>query len=186
MYLRTLLIGLCALTSVGCLSQNPPAKVRWFVSAEIPFAPVSESNAQPLYLKQVTSRAHLKEPMVWRLSPVELFFDELERWSVPPAALVEGVLFDALFTTGPFVASDARDALELQVHVNLFEGVYGQEDLAVCEIGVVHNDGKLIRQRTFRSTQKLESREPDELARRLGRALYLVALEVREWAATSG
>ncbi len=186
MNLRTILISLCALTAASCLSQNPPANVRWFVSAEIPFPPVSESGAQPLYLKQVTSRAHLNEPMVWRLSPVELFFDEQERWSVPPAGLVEGVLFDALFTTGPFVESDARGAHELRVNVNLFEGVYGQEDLAVCEIGVVHNDGKLIRQRTFRSTQKLDSREPDELARRLGRALYLVALEVREWTATSG
>lgn len=183
---RTLLLVSLALTCAGCLSKTPAPNVRWFVSERIPFAPLTEEEHRPLRLAAVNGRAHLKEAMVWRLSPVELFFDEQERWSAQPAALVQNALHDALFTTGPFVSSDSRDAIELRVDLFAFEGIYAERDLAVCEIGVVHDDGKLIRQRTFRALSPLQSREPEELARSLGRALHEVALEIREWARTSG
>jgi len=186
MFLRILLIVCCLFSGTACLSKNPPAPVRWFMPAAGSFDLSAATQQRPLHLAPVTSRTHLREPMVWRLSPVELFFDDQERWGARPAEIVQGVLEEALFVTGPFTYSDARDALALTIELQAFEGVYAETDVALCEISVVHDDGQLVRQEKFRATIALDSREPDDLARGLGQALHEVAMRLREWAQTSG
>lgn len=186
MLTRTLLIVSCLVAVSSCLPQIAPEPVRWFMPEVGSFDSASSTHQQPLHLLPVASGSHLREPMVWRLSSVELFFDEQERWGARPADIARGVFEDALFATGPFDRSEARDAIALSVELQAFEGVYAETDLAVCEIFVVHHDGKLIRQTKFRATSPLVSREPDELARGLGKALRVIAVQLREWAQTSG
>lgn len=186
MPIRSLLIVSCLLASTSCLSQTPPETVRWFMPAVDSFELDAGTDQRPMRLLPMASRSHLREAMVWRLSPVELFFDEQERWGARPADIVQGVFEDALFANGPFVRSEARDAIALSIELHAFEGVYAQDDMAVCEVFVVHDDGQLVRQKKFRVTSPLSSREPDELARALGKALGNLAVQLRDWAQTSG
>ncbi len=186
MHLRLILSTCCSLLLASCLSQTPPPTVRWFLPEVGPFELDASNPDQPLRALTVTTRSHLREPMVWRLSEVEIFFDAQERWGTEPLEIVRSELEEALFDQGPFIRSESRTAPNLVIKLRAFEGVYGKVPVAACEILAVHDDGKLIRQRTFLAETPLNSTRADDLARALGRALQQVAVDLREWVKTSG
>ena len=94
------------LGATSCLSQGEVDMPRYFH----PRAGVAEQAAS-LTVRRVTAAGYLSERMMWRLSNVEVAYDDLNRWAAPPATLIE----EALRGTAPGGAA-------VDVHVTAFEG----------------------------------------------------------------
>ncbi len=138
------------LIPVGCLSPRPPIEVRYFdpanpVSTDRPAPSASDvSDALALQKGRATASASLGERIVWRLSNVELAFDERNRWADPPATLLDRALNERLFGAGAFAATGDPDSAELFVHLEAFEGrldATPAEARIVIEARVRHRGG---------------------------------------------
>ena len=106
----------------SCLSQNPPPVIHYFHPA-LPEAAQADTSQlpQPLNLGRISASAYLHEEMVWRISEVELGFDDLNRWVEDPALLLREALEQVLFQEVGFRYSTAVDALSAEFHLSRFE-----------------------------------------------------------------
>ncbi len=188
MALRSLVTLSCAAALTGCLSRNPAVELRTFLP-EPTAVRVDEGAGQPsdLRLERVDARGHLRTPMVWRLSEVELFIDEANSWAREPAGIVEEWLQAALFASGAFAPQELRPAPVLSVRVESFEGVLEGVRRARLRLSAVlrRPDGSVAAWRSFETEEPLERRGADALARALGIALERTTQAVRDWAAAA-
>ena len=182
MWTRLILtLSLCALA--GCLSQRSPATVRWFVP-EVPEFEVGGSGADRIVLLQpVQASSHIGRPMVWRLSGVEILFDELSQWGAEPEALVEEALSEALFVQGPFRSSGLGQTgtVGLNVELQAFEGVLEGELRAHAELVARLRIQGVEETRRFTASARMENRDAESLAEAMGDVLHELARDVRSF-----
>ena len=179
--MRTLLLILLGGSLAGCLSQNPPPKVRWFMPAVDVSAASARTERAPLQLMRVTASSHLRDAMVWRGGDVELFFDELNKWGATPAELVQDALEDVFFA-GAFTPTTSASSSRIEVDVRAFEGA--QAEARIELVASLRLESGAWIQRAFSASEQLKGRGAEELARALGRALERVAVDVGAWAET--
>lgn len=184
MWTRTILC--CALLALcGCLSQRSPSAVRWFLPQVPEFEPEVAATSGIVLLQPVQASPHLGRPMVWRLSAVEILFDELAQWGAEPEALVEETLSEALFVSGPFrrAARGAAGTVALTVELRAFEGVLDGELVARAEVVVQARAEGTEETRRFSASARMETRDAEALAEAMGEVLHALARDVRSYIA---
>ena len=101
----------------GCLSPSPAPPRRYFDAVVTP-APLEAAVRERCGLRRVNASLHLRQPaMAWRLSPMELAFDEDNLWVAEPSELLR----QALEANG-IGANPRRDIATLDVQLISFEG----------------------------------------------------------------
>jgi ABC-type uncharacterized transport system auxiliary subunit len=171
-------LGLLALAALatGCLSKPDVEPVRYFSPGPPPPAPAAAQAARPpspLWLRRVTSAGHLDHRMARRTSDVEIGFNDLERWTDPPALLVERALVHELFEALGVERADAGRTPRLDVHVLAFEERIVPDHAAAVTIVASLFDGRdlSILERTFTATSALDTSDPAVVARAMGLAM---------------
>lgn len=170
-----------AVLAAGCFSSpGPPPPVRYFEPARAEAAPAGRT-AEPLRLS-VGARAEVRELMVWRLSEVEVAFDEENRWAASPAGFAEEALVDALFVRGAFHPQDGGRAHGLDVEVQTFEGALSDRPAArvVLVARFAPRSGEPAVGR-FEATVPVAARKAPELAQGMGAALARATGELVGW-----
>ncbi len=163
-----LLVGLTA-----CLSSNPPIEVRYFEPRlDDTVTPFVRSD---LVLDRVTAAPHLDQRMVWRVSAVEIAYDERNRWISSPAELVEAALRSSIHTP-------ENGSSRLRVEVVAFEGLQASSE-AVIELrcSATSDRDKPPAWNTISARVPLTSDRPEDLAAALGTALAHSVRAVRNW-----
>ncbi len=179
----TLLVLLCSCASAGCLGSRPALTPRFYlVPTSIAASPLAHNKAPALRLGRVTAAPHLRDRITWRLSDVELAFDEESRWAVPPEDMLKEAIELSCFVTGRLLESKERGTPTLDVHLESFEGRIPESD-AVISIRMTLKDGdaRSVASRIVRLEPPLSEVRADTLARALGAALDAAATEIAEW-----
>lgn len=172
-------LPLCLLLG-ACLAQNPPPEIRYFHPA-LPEVDEGDGGSEviPLYLGRITAAAHLHEEMVWRISDVELGFDDLNRWVEDPALLVREALELVLYQEAGFRYSSSGGELEAEFHLRRFEERPGPEpEVCVQLFMTARGGGAPTRRREFHVHEPADDDGPEAAARAMGAALYRAAREV--------
>jgi len=176
-----------AFVLVGCLSKTPLPDVRVFQLGEERAAghgasapTASGTDARPLHVASVEAAPPLDLAMVWRLSDVELRFDDMNRWADAPTELVRHRLERAIWAApGLYVPNPNRPAAALFVEVAAFEGSLEGEPRAraVLQVTLVEEDGsrRLVE---AEAEEPIPDRRPESLARGMGMALDACISEV--------
>ncbi|MBK8979119.1 MAG: membrane integrity-associated transporter subunit PqiC [Planctomycetes bacterium] len=174
-------LALAATLLAGCLSSNPPVEPRFF-EPPAPAGPLPELAG--FELGRVTCAPHLDARMTWRLSPVEVAFDERNRWIAPPDVLVGA----ALAARRPAAGAPAA---RLDVHVTAFEAVRGQDLRARVALRatvtplIEAGPDRVAARCEATAERELASDAPAELATGLGAALDAALRELTVRAATA-
>ena len=180
--------------SAGCLSQkNAPVPVRHFEpssprasTAAIHDVAVDE-RALRMTLGRVVGPTHLEEAMSWRLSEIEVAFDDHHHWVAVPPRLVDDALESALFVQGPFREVEDRDAARLDVQLVAFEGVRVAPMRArVAVVAALRppptiDGGSAKLTRRFEAEETLAASTPEALAEGMGAALASLLAELVAW-----
>ena len=181
--LLLLLLSVGLACTLGCLSSRPALTPRYFVAPTATTAATSiEATAPEFRLGRVTAAPHLRERLAWRLSDVELAFDEESRWAVPPEEMLREAIERASSRSGRLRESKERGIPQLDVSLENFEGRTENRD-ALISIRLTWRDGaaRSIASRVVRRESPLEEISAESLARALGHALEATAGEVIEW-----
>lgn len=177
-----LLAGALLLGASGCLSSRPALEPRFYlVPAPAELAPKVAEGAPKLRLGRVSAAPHLRERIAWRLSDVELAFDEEHRWAVPPEEMTRDAIERACFASGRYRSTSERGTGQLEVHLEEFEGnVRDEVGTVVLRLALSTREGMIFSQRVRREVALPET-TADALARTLGAALDAAAQEVVTW-----
>jgi ABC-type uncharacterized transport system auxiliary subunit len=164
----------------GCLSKTAVEPIRYF-QPEPPPGGLRQLVARPhtqVWLRRVTAASHLHELMARRTSDVEIGFNDLERWTSPPANFVERALAVELFETLGMERSESARSPRLDVEVLAFEERMAPRRVATVALAVSLLDGRelSILERTFSAESPVDSSagdssEPAVVARAMGIAL---------------
>ncbi len=165
----------------SCLSQNPPPVIHYFHPA-LPAATQGDSTQvpQPLNLGRISAAAYLHEEMVWRISEVELGFDDLNRWVEDPALLLKEALEQVLYQESGFHYSTAVNALSAEFHLRRFEErPVPDGEVCVQLFLTVQRYAETTRNRDEVHVHvPMEGDGPDAAAMAMGSALHQAAQEV--------
>ena len=178
--MRARLAPLVGLVLTSCLSQNPPPEIRYFHPA-LPEIEESPADLRPLSLGRITSAAHLHEEMVWRISEVELGFDDLNRWVEDPAELLREVLELVLYEEAGFRYETAAAQLITEFHLRRFEERVGDEpEVCVQLLMTARGPGLAPRRREIHVHAPMTGSGPEAVAEAMGTALYRAARVVAD------
>ena len=168
---------LTATLLTGCLSKTAVEPIRYFrpeppTGGEAARAPAARA-ASPVWLRRVTAASHLHELMARRTSDVEIGFNDLERWTSPPASFVERALAVELFEALGVERSESARSPRLDVEVLAFEERMAPRHVATVALAVSLLDGRelSILERTFGADSPVDSNDPAAVARAMGIAL---------------
>lgn len=171
-----------ALAGGACINPAAAPKLRFFQPPPIEADPGAKSFAPITF--RLDAADHLREPMVWRRSEVELVFDEVNRWTGEPRSFLEGALHDAL-ASGPTQESREEDWI-LHVRLSAFEGLLSG-NRAKLSLAVELRDRYGPLDTTHIDVEvPLQRRDPSALARGLGGALETAMGELRAWLEEAG
>jgi ABC-type uncharacterized transport system auxiliary subunit len=163
----------------GCLSKTAVEPIRYF-QPEPPPGGVRQLVARPhtqVWLRRVTAASHLHELMARRTSAVEIGFNDLERWTSPPADFVERALAVELFEALGMERSESARSPRLDVEVLAFEERMAPRHVATVALAVSLLDGRELSllERTFTADSPVDSpsdnNDPAAVARAMGVAL---------------
>ncbi len=158
----------------GCVLGRGPGNPQYYEPAVVAHSSVMDARADlTLRLNPVAASAHLKERLVWRDADVELGFYDLHRWTQPPAAYVDRRLSAELFEVYGIRRAKAGAYPTLDVKLQAFDLVFGDERVAVVDIHVLLSDARRISllEKTFVTTSKVERRNIESASRAFGDAL---------------
>ena len=170
------LAALLALPAGGCLSKSVSEPIRYFrpLAPEEATRPVETAAARdpaPLRLRRVEAASHLGARVARRTSDVEVGFDDLVRWTDPPATFLERALAHELFETRGLARSEAGSAPRLDVNLLAFEEVRAPERAATVAAHVSLLGDAAMLERTYTAQAPVRSGDPADLARAIGAAL---------------
>ncbi|MEO0478612.1 MAG: ABC-type transport auxiliary lipoprotein family protein [Planctomycetota bacterium] len=172
-----LALGL-ALFLPGCsvLSKEPPVEVRWFVPTVS--VPESQPTTAVVNLRKIQSSRPLRDEMVWWRSDVELAFDARHKWAEDPTETLARAMHLQCAALGVELTTVPGDA-SARVDLTRFGGRFEGSDGAVAEITltIAYETKDLVRHERVVAEEPLQSDDPEELARGLGRALDRAAAE---------
>jgi len=172
------LLALVSLTAcLSGLGPGDPEPIRYF-SAAAPPGLVSErtQDSPTLRLRRVTSGAHLRERLVWRISDVEYGFYENNRWTEMPVAWLEQALAHELFEVRGLRRTELSSAPTLDVHLVAFEEVlYPTHHARVAVVvRLVDAGGVNLLERTLERVEPVAGRDLALVAEATARALGTV------------
>lgn len=173
----------CALTAVGCIARSTPETIEYYrilAPERAPSRAAAANGALVLRLRHVEGAGHLGARLAARTSDVAVGFNDLVRWTEPPAAFVERSLARELFEVRGLRRSDASTAPELRVEVRAFEEDLGASRTAHVAVWVLLFDarGTALVERTFTARRPVAADGCAPLARALGDALEQVSEEI--------
>lgn len=181
---RLLLALALSAVATSCLSPRDTPTVRTFLPARAVSLREVESGTR-LFLREpeVIAASHLRSPLLWRLSRVEIFYDEANLWAQQPEEIVREALAEMLFGSGPFLMLPARNAPRLEIRVEEFEGLLYEGERARVRITatLLEDSGDVPKRRSFEAERPTGERSSAALARSLGEGLTDVLEEVRDW-----
>ncbi len=172
--------------AAGCLSRSEPEPQRYFKPKAASEAAGAASGARAgaaatkpaaLRLRRVGAAGHLRDRIAFRTGDVEVGYNDLLRWTEPPAAYAERALGRELFEarSGAIARADAGADLVLDAELRAFECVDEPERAAVCAIWIAlapdGGRGAALIERTYAARRPLAAKDPEALARALGEAL---------------
>lgn len=161
----------------GCLSSNPPLPLRYFEPAVEAIEPVERPE---LVVDRIVAAPYLDQRMVWRLSDVELAYDERNRWVASPSDLVGAAAQRAIH-------GSETGASRLRIEVTAFEGIEETGE-AYVELLCTSSSARdrTAQHRRFSARAPLDGDRPDDLARAMGKALSSTMRDAARWATASG
>ena len=171
----------------ACLSQNPLEPTHYF-APNVPATGTgtAQGQAKALSVGRVRAVAHLSERrMVYRVSDVEMRFDDNNLWSAQPAEFVEDALAQALFVESGFARSNSPDSPQLDVRVVAFEELLEPSPTVVLELWVYlqPTSGAALIEHSVRVTRAPEDSSPAALARTMGQVLAEATASLATWVA---
>ena len=176
-------ISFCSL-GAGCIESRPPLEPRFYLvptSFDVPQR--GEDGAPAVRISSVTSAAHIGERICWRLSDVEVAFDDENRWAADPRELVRDALEQACFAEGSLQKSTERRGAELSVHLEGFEGALEVKEARVVLRAQLSTQRDAAQFQHRVSLQRpLSATETEDLVRVLGELLEAAVTEVADWA----
>lgn len=177
-------IALTALSLLtGCLSQNPPLPTRYFEPERSRGERDATWPGRPVQAIHASAPSHLRDRMAWRISAVEMAFDDTHRWVAEPAAMVEDALRAELHERGGFSPAATTKDNVLEVIVDSFEGRLNEPRIARIELQArFHTENRqstLLRR--FHAEAPLADTGPEALARGIGIALREAAGDILDW-----
>ena len=180
---RVLLALVASSLQAGCLSKNPMPPTRYFEPVSVASANSAAWNGAPIRQITASAPAHLRDRMAWRVSAVEMAFDESNLWVANPAAMVEQALRSAVQERGGLSPNERGSVLE--VTVEAFEGQLDSPRTARIDLHVscYADDSNTVELRSFRAEADLSGKGPEDLARGIGIALERAAGDVLDWVA---
>jgi len=177
------ILALLSCFFAGCLSPSDPLPVRLFTPPIAVPKPIARSGAA-IYLAPVGAAGLVESRFAWRLSEVELGYDDLHRWADHPRAFVTSALRAEWFGSGAFeeLAVAAGEAWEVVVDIEQFEVARsGNQGTALVALRVRAVRGS-VREELVVARASGEG-DPGDLARAMGQALAEAARKSREWLA---
>ncbi len=171
---------LLAALSTGCLSKNPPLTVRYFEPPRPSIEANSAAGTDLVLVNVGSSKLAQESRMIWRLSPVELAFDDASRWVVQPKVFARRSLEAALLRSGT-LDQDTTGPARLNVELTTFEGARSQAQAHVELTARLQPDGAPTLTQRFSASVPLAAVEADALAAGLGTALDDAASSVAAW-----
>jgi len=182
-------LAVCAAVSfcflgAGCIESRPPLEPRFYLvptSFEVPQR--GEEGAPAVRISSVTSAAHIGERICWRLSDVEVAFDDENRWAVDPRELVRDALEQACFAEGALRQSTERRGAELSVHLEGFEGELEAKEARIvlrAQLSTQRDTAQFQHRVSFQ--RSLSGTQTEDLVRVLGELLETAVTEVAKWA----
>ena len=174
-------IPLCLLL-VACLSQNPPPAIHYFQPVLPDLAEPQARPPIPLSLGRIGSSAYLHEEMVWRVSDVEVGFDDLNRWVEDPALLLREAFEVVLYQEAGFVYSTDPDAISADFHLRRFEERPGIEPVVCVQFMVTARRaaGATPDHREIHVHESMARGGAEAAATAMGMALYRAARELAD------
>lgn len=132
-------------------------------------------------LSTVQSAPHVGRAMTWRLSEVELAFDDLHRWATPPAALTQRRLEELLFIERNFAQAEGAQGTLLMVEVEAFEAVERTREAQVALLVTAQTPGGQTFLERFSARHPAKSASASDIALASGIALQEVLNQVANW-----
>jgi len=168
----------------GCalLSKGAPLSPRYFSPELAEAAPASaapQATSLELRLGRVEAAAHLEQRVAYRASESELGYYESYRWTEPPEAYLERALSQRLFERGGLVHVVTGAAPTLDVALLGFEEIRSGAPRARVEIrGVLHDERRVLFERTLRRERPIPTGPAEDEPLRLTKALSAALADV--------
>jgi ABC-type uncharacterized transport system auxiliary subunit len=169
-----LLFALLALAGCALTRDRPPVTVHYY---EPPLATPkrissTETPQARVRLGRIETSAHLRFPIAYRVTPVQLEVYDLDRWTDTPDAYVERSLENALFASRPLQEATGGDVLVLDIEVLGFEEVRGPPPSGLVQLRYrLRDDRTVIATETITVVRKARSAELVDVVAALGQAL---------------
>jgi uncharacterized lipoprotein YmbA len=173
--LRSLLLVFLVAVLPACLSSAPPLERRFFEPGGGALRTGDVELGRLVVVESVRAGPTVRESQAWRLSDVEVAFDETASWIASPAALTHARLLGRVRAATPVDANGERPKPGLNVLVSRFEGVLDGEARARVVLEVQLQWGQVAGKTTERARLEREvpltARSSDALAIGIGAAL---------------
>lgn len=180
--MRRVLAILVLLPGCALLGKSEPLSPRYF-SPERPPATVSPPAAVrgPLRLGTIRSGSDLRNNLVVRTAPLELSYDEEQRWSELPEEYLRRALSRELYEVRGFRRVVGGPGPSLQVELTRFEEVVGPPHLArVTAVVILHDDRLVSLERSFSAERPVSATTPEAAVEALSLALYGLVSEIAD------
>ena len=144
-------------------------------------APAADMAGLSLRLGRVTAGDQLRQRIVYREAPDEIAYYEDRRWAETPEAYARAALSRVLFEERGLGRVLSGAAPMLEVELLAFEEIRGQGPLArVAMTAVLHDQKRVVLQRTFVIDRPFDANDDGALARAMAEALRAVVEQVAD------
>lgn len=176
LFTATLLVG----AGVGCGNaakfpryfEPPPRKsVTKTVAADAPRVRVGQVLAAP----------HLGSRMAWRISDVEVAYEDLNVWASPPSVMTQVAIQRVLFIERGFRQSGGAESAILSIEVTAFEGIQATREAHVELLVAVRDRTGDIHTQRFGAKHPAGGDDPADLATASGVALDEAIGRLARW-----
>lgn len=182
--MRRLPLALAALPFVltACLSSAPAVTVRYYQLPPVEVAVTEAPAPVQVGLGDVKAESLVRDALAWRLSPVELTYDDTALWAQPPTVLVRNQCHDWLEARGRLHPNATAALPFVQLRLLRFEGSLDASPLArVVLLAELWRSGQETVRRRFDVGTALPSRSGEGLAIAMGEALDVAFADLEDW-----
>lgn len=179
-------LGVGFLLAIGTGCGNAVKFPRYFEPPARKFVAKPPTPDSPkVRLGQVLAAPHLGTRMAWRISKVEVAYDQLNHWASPPAVMTQVAVERELFIERGFRQSGGADAAILSIDVTAFEGIQETRQAFVELLVAVRDRSGGIHTQRFGATYPATSDDPAALAEAAGEALDRAIGRLASWLETN-
>jgi len=177
--MRWLVLVLVACSGGALTAKAPSLEVRYFAPPAVAAHPAATPCAK-LDVGEISASSHLRYPIAYRTSPVELDLYDALRWTERPETYVRRSLARALFGSGKLDEAIGGPQTAIDIEIVGFEEVRRGDQRAgrVALSYVVRDEHHVVTRGTVATERPARSREIEAIVAAIGAALDAATDEV--------